>query len=171
MEMPRALFMTDVMQCMRQFQTGVCVDMRPFIPAARQVKLDWDVARLSLEIEPLLTTYLKRRGDAHHSLSLLLECLPRLRYTVAMYAAYSGQIDILDMLHRRHDLKKCGQSLRETAAAGSQVDVLEYLRSVAYPYVFPNQEISAACQTINARVVQYFVTKFPEACQNEDAFQ
>ncbi|KAG9399716.1 hypothetical protein AC1031_011594 [Aphanomyces cochlioides] len=31
-----------------------------------------------------------------------------------MYAAYSGQIDILDMLHRRHDLKKCGQSLRET---------------------------------------------------------
>ncbi|KAH9139418.1 hypothetical protein AeRB84_016319 [Aphanomyces euteiches] len=88
-----------------------------------------------------------------------------------MYAAYSGQIDILDMLHRRHDLKKCGQSLRDTAAAGSQVDVLEYLRSVAYPYVFPNQEISAACQTINARVVQYFVTKFPEGCPNEDAFQ
>ncbi|KAF0718200.1 Aste57867_1838 [Aphanomyces stellatus] len=171
----RVLLSPDLLASISRFQDGIYLDMLPFlhvhVPRRHHVDRGRHISSLKHnrimadDFHPVISTWLDAWSMGR--LLKMFDCLPFLRDTVLEYAAWSGNVVLLDWFWttRRHDILPW-LSLIGIAVERNQLHILERLSAWGFRDVIFEYVMHAAIHSGNLRVIRHLHEAWdvPDGC-------
>ncbi|KAF0683822.1 Aste57867_24138 [Aphanomyces stellatus] len=150
------LLSRDVVRLVCEYQSGICDDMRPFLPLRIMASTVDDV---SDDDEESLTSIGALQAMANgvasvlpkwlasfsmDRLRLLFDCVQGVREPILVWAASTARLDVLMWVHIHYDLRVCSDNL--LVAGVAQLTVLSYLHSIKFTTKTTKAVVQAATE-------------------------
>ncbi|KAF0690028.1 Aste57867_18537 [Aphanomyces stellatus] len=163
------LLSPDLHASILSYQDGIYLDMRPFLDVSVPRISQFHVFNLvddcfhrimTHDFHPRMTSWLAQSNLDR--LSLLLDCLPFLRDNVLEYAAWSGNVALLDWFHQNHNGLDSleGHYLVDIAAERGHLSVLERLFTCGYHEAIDMELLQRVIKRDNLAVIRFVVQHF-----------